>query len=223
MQMRKGLLTLALAGTLMMAPGFIPAAHAQPGHGWLSVGSGFRVGGLNLSLVFGRPFGYNSYYYRFPRPISYHGAHCTSRCFVDHGVHYHVRGCPVVDAYFHSYGADPYQYYSRYAPRYDGYYNDGYYNPSYYDSYYDRGYYGGGVSLYYNRGYSRDRHYDRGDRYDRGYRDRDRHYDRRYDRGHDRRDNDHRSHDRDRDHDRRDRDWDRDGGHRRGGSRHDRH
>ena len=160
--MRKSLLTLALASTLMIAPVLTPAAHAG-GYGWLSVGSGFRVGGLNLSLVFGRPFGYNSYYYRVPGPLSYRGVHCTSRCFVDRGVHYHDRGCPVVNAYFRSYGADPYDYYSRYAPAYDGYYDDGYYNPDYYDSYYDRGYYGGGVTLYYNNyGYNRSHHNNRG-------------------------------------------------------------
>lgn len=218
--MRKSLFTLALASTLLIAPGLTPAAHARPhggGYGWLSVGSGFRVGGLNLSLVFGRPFGYNSYYYRFPRPIAYHGAHCTSRCFVDHGVHYHDRGCPVVRAYFSDYGVDPYEYYSRYAPRYDGYYDDGYYNPAYYDSYYDRGY-NGGVTIYYNRGYSRDRYYDRGHNYNRSYYDRG-HYNRGYyDRDHDRRSDRHyRGYDRD--HSRRDRDYD---GGRRGDHRGDR-
>jgi len=199
--MRKTLLTLALAGALMMAPGLTPAAHAG-GYGWLSVGSGFRVGGLGLSLVFGRPFGYPGTYYRFPRPIVYRGVHCTSRCFIDHGVYYHDRACPVVNAYFRSYRVDPYQVYSQYAPRYDGYYgggyddgvayddsydngyydqgyydqgyyDQGYYSPGYYGpSYYGGGYYGGGV-LYYNRGFSGNRHFGRFDH--RGFDERDRH------------------------------------------------
>jgi hypothetical protein len=181
--MRKALLSLALAGTLMVAPGLTPAAHAHGSSVWLSFGSGFRVGGLSLSLAFGRPFGYPGYYYRFPRPIAYRGVHCTSRCFVDHGIHYHDRGCPLVHAYFRQYGADPYQIYSRYAPHYDGYYDGGYYGGGYYDGgyyrdgYYDRGSYGHG-------GYSRDRYYDR-DRYDRGYYDH---------RGHDRCRNRHHHH-----------------------------
>jgi uncharacterized membrane protein YgcG len=158
-----------------MAPGLTPAAHAG-GYGWLSVGSGFHVGGLNLSLVFGRPFGYAGTYYRFPRAIAYRNVHCTSRCFIERGVHYHDRNCPVANAYFRHYGYDPYDVYSRYAPRYDGYYDggydagyydDGYYDGGYYDPYYYGPSYGGGVSIYLQRGYSRDRHYD--GRYDRRY------------------------------------------------------
>jgi hypothetical protein len=184
--MRKALLSLALASTLMVAPGLTPAAHARPGSAWLSFGSGFRVGGLSLSLVFGSPFGYPGYYYRFPRPIAYRGYHCTSRCFVDHGVYYHDRGCPLVGAYFRGYGYDPYDIYSRYAPPYDGYY-DGYYGGGYYDGgyygggYYNRGYYDRG---YYGRGYSRDHYYDR-NHHDRGY---DRGYDHHRDHDHDRHD-----------------------------------
>jgi hypothetical protein len=184
--MRKVLSTLALAGTLMMMPGLTPAAHAG-GYGWLSVGSGFRVGGLSLSLVFGQPFGYPGYYYRFPRPIAYRGVHCTSRCFIDRGVYYHDRDCPLVNAYFRGYGADPYDIYSRYAPRYDGYYDSyGSYGGGYYDPYYAP-YYDGGVTIYYsNRGYNRyDRHYSNRGYYDRRYDGRyDRHYDGRYDGGH---------------------------------------
>lgn len=224
--MRKTFITLALAGTLMMAPGFTPAAHARPGgYGWLSVGSGFHVGGLNLSLVFGRPFGYSGYYYRFPRAIAYRNVHCTSRCFVERGVHYHDRNCPVAHAYFRHYGADPRDLYSRYAPRYDGYdggydggyYDDGaYYDGGYYDPYYYGPSYGSGVSIYYGRGYSRNNHYS--GRHDGRY-------DRRYDgRGHDGR-NDHRSYGNggyggDRNHDGGHRDGGhRDGGHRDGGHR----
>ena len=88
---------------------------------------------------------------RFPRPIAYRGVHCTDRCFLDHGVYYHDRGCPVVNAYFRSYGMDPYQVYSRYAPRYDGYYDGGYSDGGYYaDGYSDNGYYDNG---YYDGGY----------------------------------------------------------------------
>jgi len=172
--MRKALAILTLTGIFLVTPALTPAAHAG-GFGWLSVGTGFRVGGLNLSLVFGQPFGYGGTYYRFPRPIVYRGVHCTSRCFIDHGVYYHDRNCPLVGAYFRSYGYDPYQVYSRYAPSYDGYYDGygggydgggyydggyydgGYYADPYYGGGYGGGYYGGGV-VYYNRGYSR--HYD---------------------------------------------------------------
>jgi hypothetical protein len=192
----------------MVAPGLTPAAHARPGSAWLSFGSGFRVGGLSLSLVFGSPFGYPGTYYRFPRPIAYRGVHCSSRCFVDHGIYYHDRGCPLVGAYFRGYGYDPYDLYSRYAPRYDGYY-DGYYDDGYYNGggYYGGGYYGGGYygGGYYGGGYSNRGYYDRG-YYGRGY-SRDHSYDHnRYDRGYDRGYDHHRDrdHDRNRDHDRHD-------------------
>jgi hypothetical protein len=216
--MRKILLVSALAAALMIVPGAVPPAHAG-GFGWLSVGASFHIGPLSLALVFGRPFGSEGYYYRFPQPIAYRGIHCTSRCFVDHGVYYHDRACPVVNAYFRAYRVDPYQVYVRYAPRIegygggyygpdDGYYDQGYYDQGYYDQgyydqgYYDqgyyggRGYYGGGVT-YYNRAPSRYRTYDRErhegrNHYDRRDHGRNEHYDGGH-RGHDR-DGGHRDH-----------------------------
>ncbi|MEA2690877.1 MAG: hypothetical protein QOJ16_264 [Acidobacteriota bacterium] len=150
--MRKTLLVLALAGTAMFAPGMTSAAHASHGYGWYSSGPGFNVGGLTLSFVYGQPFrGYGpDSYYRFNRPIHYRGAHCTSRCYVDHGTYYHARGCPVVRGYFRSYNVDPYRAYVHYAPRYARYsdsgygyhrryrhyYREGYRRPGYYGSYY---------------------------------------------------------------------------------------
>ncbi len=231
--MRKMLLVLTLAGATMIAPGLTPAAHAW---GWLSIGTGFHVGPLSFSLVLGSPFrGYDpAYYYRTYEPIAYPGYQCTDRCFVDHGVYYHDRACPVVRHYFASYQADPYDLYIHYAPRYGSYFDGGYYerHGGYYGggygSYGGYGYYGGGYG-YYDRGYGyRDGYRDRGYYGRRDYDRRD--YDRRYDRhDYDRRDYGRRDYDRgdrrDRGGDRRDdrgdrghRDHDRDGdgdGHRR--------
>jgi hypothetical protein len=203
--MRKMLLVLTLAGATMIAPGLTPAAHA---YGWFSAGAGFHVGPLSLSLVLGQPFSnYGpSYYYRAYAPIAYSGYHCTDRCFVDHGVYYHDRACPVVRHYFAQYRVDPYDTYVRYAPRYESYYDGGYYER--HGGYYDGGGYGyGGGGIYvegggyyggYGRGYSNRGYYDRQDYGRRDYDRRD--YDRRdygrqnydrqnYDRRDDRRDN----------------------------------
>ncbi len=179
--MRKMLLVLTLAGATMIAPGLTPAAHA---YGWFSAGVGFHVGPLSLSFVLGQPFaGYGpGYYYRAYEPIAYSGYHCTDRCFVDHGVYYHDRACPVVRHYFAQYRVDPYDSYVRYAPRYGSYYDGGYFER--HGGYY----YGGG---YANRG-SYDRGYANRGFYDRGFDNRG--YDRREDRredgrqGYDRRD-----------------------------------
>lgn len=175
--MRKMLLVLTLAGATMIAPGLTPAAHA---YGWFSAGVGFHVGPLSLSFVLGQPFaGYGpGYYYRAYEPIAYSGYHCTDRCFVDHGVYYHDRACPVVRHYFAQYRVDPYDSYVRYAPRYGSYYDGGYFER--HGGYY----YGGG---YANRG-SYDRGYANRGFYDRGFDNRG--YDRREDgrQGYDRRD-----------------------------------
>jgi hypothetical protein len=199
--MRKMLLVMTLAGATMLAPGLTPAAHAW---GWFSIGTGFHVGPLSFSLVLGQPFrGYDpAYYYRTYEPIAYPGYQCTSRCFIDHGVYYHDRACPVVRHYFASYQADPYDLYIRYAPRYGSYFDGGYYERH-------GGYYGGGYGYYGGRGYYggygyRDGYRDRGyyERRDYGHRDYDRRYDHRdYDRHYDRRNDGRRDYDR---HDRRD-------------------
>jgi hypothetical protein len=168
--MRKMLLVLTLAGATMIAPGMTPAAHA---YGWFSAGAGFHVGPLSLSFVLGQPFaGYGpSYYYRSYEPISYPGYQCTDRCFVDQGVYYHDRGCPVVRHYLAQYQVDPYDTYVRYAPRYGSYYDGGYFerHGGYYGGgygYYNgggRGYYGGYANRgYYDRGYSNHGYSNRG-------------------------------------------------------------
>lgn len=212
--MRKHLLTVALAGAIMIAPGLVPQARAD--HGWFAGGTGFRVGAAHLSFFFGQPFARYApaYYYRYDRPISYRGYHCSDRCYRQGGYYYHHESCPVVRAHFRAYNVDPYAAYSRYAPRYDSYYSgydgyysgygrDGYYADNYDNGYYDNGYYGDGYGRGYG-GYSRiDVYYDnhrshRNDRYyrDNRYRD-DRYYrndyrhdrsyrnDRRYDNRHD--------------------------------------
>jgi hypothetical protein len=191
--MRKRILTAALAGTLLIAPGFVPQARAD--HGWFSVGAGFRVGLAHIALVFGQPVGYGygygpAYYYRYDRPISYRGHHCSRYCYREGGYYYHHESCPLVHAHFRAYSVDPYSAYSRYAPR------GGYGYRPYYDDYYsDSGYYGdddyyGGGSYIYIDGYYRDGRYSRryDGRYNRRYYDRyDRRYDGRYDRRYDRR------------------------------------
>lgn len=166
--MRKMLLVLTLAGATMIAPGLTPAAHA---YGWFSAGAGFHVGPLSLSFVLGQPFaGYGpSYYYRAYEPIAYPGYRCTDRCFVDRGVYYHDRGCPVVRHYLAQYQVDPYDVYVQYAPRYGSYFDGGYYerHGGYYGGGY--GYYGGGSGYY--GGYANRGYYDRGYS-SRGYDDR---------------------------------------------------
>ncbi|HTQ78770.1 MAG TPA: hypothetical protein VMM92_02155, partial [Thermoanaerobaculia bacterium] len=196
--MRKMLLTLTLAGAALLAPGLTPAAHAG-GFGWFAVGAGFRVGGLHLSFVLGQPFAAYApaYYYRSYEPITYAGYRCTSRCFIDHGVYYHDRACPVVHQYLAAYRVDPYRAYVNYAPRYQRYYDGGYYER--HGGYYAYNGYptGRGGYRYDGRydGYSRDSRYDgysRDSRYDGYARDgRNERYDRRderYDRRDDRRD-----------------------------------
>jgi hypothetical protein len=155
----------------MIAPGLTPAAHA---YGWFSAGVGFHVGPLSLSFVLGQPFANYGpgYYYRAYAPIAYSGYHCTDRCFVDHGVYYHDRACPVVRHYLAAYQVDPYDLYVQYAPRYGSYYDGGYFERH-------GGYFYGGGG--YDRRYATRGSYDRGYAY-RGY------YDRGYDnRGYDRR------------------------------------
>jgi len=134
--MRKTILVMILAGTAMIAPGMASAAHASHGHGWYA--SGHNVGGLSLSFVVGQPFrGYGAgSYYRFNRPIYYRGAHCTSRCFVRHGVYYHARSCPVARGYYRYHNV-------RYAPRYVRYYDNGYGYHRHYRHYYRGSYYRG--------------------------------------------------------------------------------
>ncbi len=185
--MRKMLLVLTLAGATMIAPGLTPAAHA---YGWFSAGAGFHVGPLSLSFVLGQPFRNYApaYYYRAYEPIAYPGYHCTDRCFVDHGVYYHDRACPVVRHYLAEYQVDPYQVYVNYAPRYDRYYDGGYYER--HGGYYGGGYYSSGRGYYggYDRGYASRGYYDRQDYGRRDYDRRD--YGRQnYDRRDDRRDN----------------------------------
>jgi hypothetical protein len=163
--MRKMLMAGVLAGAMMFAPGLTPEARAS--HGWLGIGTAFRVGAAHIAFIFGTPFGYEpAYYFRYDRPIRYSGHHCSRYCFRDGGYYYHHESCPLVGAHFRNYGVDPYQAFARYAPRFDGY--DGGYGGGYYD---DGGYdrYGGG----YDRYDGRDR-YDRYDRRDR--RSRHRHH-----------------------------------------------
>jgi hypothetical protein len=158
--MRKMLMAGVLAGATLFAPGFTPEARAS--HDWLAIGTAFRVGLAHISFVFGQPsYGYQpAYYFRYDRPIRYRGHQCSRQCFHDSGYYYHHESCPLVGAHFRNYGVDPYQAYSRYAPRFDGY---------------DGGYGGGGG---YHDDYGHDDRYDRYDDYDRHDR-RDR-YDRRH-------------------------------------------
>lgn len=178
--MRKGLLVVLVCGALMLAPGLVTAAHAS--HSWLAVGTAFRIGPAFISVVLA-PSGYDyPYFYRFDRSLYYRGGGCGPGCFVEDGYYYYPSDCPLVTTYFDRYGYDSYQVYHRYAPRYDG---RGYRGDDGYRSYGD---YGG-------RSYDRHDRHDRYDRYDdhRGtYRNRGYDNDHRYDRGHDRRSDDHR-------------------------------
>jgi hypothetical protein len=183
--MRKRLMIAILGGAMLVAPGLTTPARAS--HDWFSIGTAFRVGAAHISFVFGRPsFLYApAYYYRYDRPIRYHGHRCSRYCFHDAGYYYHHDSCPLVGAHFSHYRVDPYWAFDRYAPRYDGY--------GHYDRYGDYGRHGD--YGYYDGYRGRDRYSDRYDRYDRygsrrGYDryDRRRGYDRDYrydrDRGH---------------------------------------
>jgi hypothetical protein len=172
---------VALAATTMLSFAAPQAARAD---GWLSVGSAFRIGGANISFLFGQPARFHGltpgYFVRFDRSVAYHDHHCTRYCYRDHGSYYHHESCPVVSAYFGTHQVDPYWAFDRYAPRYgSGYY--GYYS--------NRSHRGGG---YYDG-------YRRHDRYDR-YRDDSVYRDRGWNRGRDdrRRDWDRRDHRNDR-------------------------
>jgi hypothetical protein len=203
---KKTPLLVALAATTMLS--FIAPQAARADHGWLSVGSAFRIGGANISFLFGQPARFHGlnpgYFVRFDRPVAYHDHHCTEYCYRDAGSYYHHESCPVVSAYFGSHQVDPYWAFDRYAPQYGagyyGYYsNRGHRGGGYYDGYrrhdrYDRY---RDDSVYRDRGWNRD-----GDhRYDRNRRDgRDHRYDRDRRDGQNRRDGrDHRDGRRDRD------------------------
>lgn len=79
------------------------------------VGGGFTVGGLHFHV------GVHDYdtvrYYRVDRPLVVAGAHCTDRCYVRGGYHYHHPSCPLVRAYFREYGYRAIESYGAYAPR----------------------------------------------------------------------------------------------------------
>jgi hypothetical protein len=213
--MRKGLLVVFVCGALMLSAGLVTPAHAS--HGWLAVGTAFRIGPAFISVVLA-PSGYDyPYFYRFDRPL-YRGAGCGPGCFVEDGYYYYPSDCPLVTAYFGRYGYDSYQVYDRYAPRYYG----GGYGYRGYDGYRSYGYYGGGRSndryydhrggSYPNRGHYNDNRYDRG--HDRRFDERrDRRNDGRY--GHDRDGYRGRGYDRDNHDNHRDRGYNRGGDHRR--------
>lgn len=158
--MRKALATLGFAALLSATPAAVPDAEAD--HRWLSVGAGFRIGGLSFSFVVGDAAPY--YYWRTDHRLSYRGYSCTDACYFDRGAYYHHADCPLVHHHLGYHGYDPYAVFVHYAP------------PSRYHDHY--------AYRYYDRGY-RVRHQDYGyRRYDR------RHH--RYDRRHDRYDHRHR-------------------------------
>lgn len=187
--MRRILTTASLLGILSLA-----SVPAKAEIAWLGFGSRFDVGDVHFSLVFGEP-GYSyprGYYYRTAQPFHVHGAHCSSSCFRNAGYYYHGDSCPLVRAHFLRLGYDPYDVYTRYAPRI------AYGGRSYgYGSRFE-----GGYDRYhrYDRRYARPTHdaygngWGHGSRYDSRYDRRDdrrndgwRGDDRRGDRGHDRR------------------------------------
>ena len=74
------------------SPGYSNYYYATPGYSSYYYDPSYYSG---YSSSYYTP-GYNSYYYRVPGPLSYRGVHCTSRCFVDRGIHYHDRGCQIL-------------------------------------------------------------------------------------------------------------------------------
>lgn len=112
--MRRILTTASLLGILSLT-----SVPAKADVAWLGFGSRFDVGDVHFSLVFGHPGSSypRGYYYRTAQPFHVHGAHCGSTCFRNAGYYYHGDSCPLVRAHFVRLGYDPYDVYSRYAPR----------------------------------------------------------------------------------------------------------
>ncbi|MGH9379375.1 MAG: hypothetical protein ACRD2Z_01990 [Thermoanaerobaculia bacterium] len=106
--------TALVAGVLLM-PATADAVHDQGRN--FSIRSHVNIGGLDVAFAYGSYGRYApAYYYRFPRPIAYHGYHCTDRCFVGGGHYYHYQSCPVVSIYFRNHRFDPGYFYARSAP-----------------------------------------------------------------------------------------------------------
>lgn len=108
--------TIALATLLtgaLLVPAPASAVHDQGSR--FSVASQFRVGGLDVALVYGsRGSRYTPQpYYRFPRRIAYSGYHCTDRCFVNGGHYYHHASCPLASIYFSNHSFDPGRFWAR--------------------------------------------------------------------------------------------------------------
>jgi hypothetical protein len=201
--MRKTLLILAVAMSAMSIPILLPAP-AEAGVSW-SIGSVFSVGGLDFSLVFGRPYGLygDGYYYRTHRPIHYHGYNCHGGCSYRAGYYYHHPNCSVVRHHFrrHSFHPDSYwagvPWYYGGSVRYDRYRHDyRRYKRHHYDKYpYDRHRYeryrydSGRHDRYRYRDGDRDSD---SDRYDRRHRSERGHDSGRYDKDRSRRDDGHR-------------------------------
>ncbi len=108
--MRKTLLVLAIAASLMLAPGLLQTP-AEAGISW-SIGSVFSVGGLDFALVFGSPYGFygDAHFYRTHRPLRYHGYSCHGACSYRAGYYYHHPNCSIVRHHFrrHSFHPDRY-------------------------------------------------------------------------------------------------------------------
>ena len=158
--MRKTLLILAIAASLMLAPTHLRPS-AEAGVLW-SIGSAFSVGGFDFALVFGGPYGYfggpygESHHYRTHRSLHYRGYDCHGACSYRAGYYYHHPNCSVVRYHFRRHRFSPDRY-LRSAPWYYG---------------------GSGQYDRYRRDY---RHYDRS-RHDRYRYDRQRYDRQRYDR-----------------------------------------
>jgi hypothetical protein len=175
----------AAACGMALALGAAPAAQAS--HDDFFIGTQFRVGGVQLALVFDGPGygrqdrydrygGYDrydrgggyerydrgpAYWYRLSRPLpSYgHGGHrCTSACFHRGGQHYHAPSCPLIHGFLSRHHVHPSHYWPASYPVPNWRAYDNYYDWDWDRSAYDR----------YDR---------RGDRYghDDRYRDDDRH------------------------------------------------
>jgi hypothetical protein len=113
--MRKQALASVTAGLMLLAPSF--AAPAEARSTW-SVGTGFAVGPITFSLVFGAHGRYRpAYYWRTSHDLHYRGLRCSERCFTNRERHYHHDSCPLLHHHFRVHRSHAADLFFGYAPR----------------------------------------------------------------------------------------------------------
>lgn len=106
---------LPLALLVLVVGALAVGARPAPAEVSFHLGGGFEVGGVRFHV------GVHDHdpvrYYRVARPLHVAGVHCSDRCYVRSGYHYHHASCPLVRTYFGRHGYRPVAVYDSYVPR----------------------------------------------------------------------------------------------------------